>query len=356
MTKRAATVGLMLCATALQGCSAGLHNAPLDGPPPDRAVVLVGDIINNMKCDMLSFVRDNPMLATPGRTIGGTLTFTVDRSHAVEGGVTVGIPIATNVQIGANAAGKNGEVFGETISTPFVMRFDPADQSAGINCTPENRTVRVLEPGNPEPVQRTLSAPLLNLAELRRQLDVIEHGQPRVQFFRFNFKGSIVLTRSRGGGLNIKVLWINPTYTNNVSSSFKIDYEIGTDWERILKDAKVDAASPPTTSQWLARLPEGFRADVEANLSNAIARAPDPTMPATATATSIHRVPSQPTRASWLARIGACEARGIMDYDTRGVRVAAQSRERAAIDAKCSRDPASFPTPPHHGPAVITLP
>lgn len=217
----------------------GMTDVPVITQMPPRAVVSLADVVNNIKCDVQVFIKDNHLLTATGRDFGGTLTFTLDKSNSSEVGLKVGIPIATGIKIDANADRSNSVAYGETVTTPFVIHFD--EHASLANCG----SLRVVETnGVVTPMQ--LDKPILNLGALREQLQAVLPGEPRITFGDFQFSGSIAFTRATAYGGGVNVVIINPSASDKISADYKIDYKIGTNWSDIIKDAKFTMDDPST--------------------------------------------------------------------------------------------------------------
>ena len=217
-------------------------------PPMKPAVIELAAIMTNIKCDMLAFVTRNPALGPEGNTIGGVITYT--RTSVIKEGVgfTFGIPIEP-AKLGGEFNASDNVSRGQTVITPFYIAYDPSTKDSDLaNCADitANRPVKIVEANGVETPAR-LSSPIIGLGELRKQVEGIVTGQPRIYFTDYTFLGNVSFQRSLSGGANIDVIILKPSINASKDAGYAMSYEIGTDWKAIFAKFKirtsVDAAA-----------------------------------------------------------------------------------------------------------------
>jgi hypothetical protein len=233
MTMKGSIALVLTASIALSGCINGQRPAVMQLATGGQAVANVSDIMSNIKCDMLLFVRDNPALGKTGESFGGVLTFTIGRTKDAGGGVKFGIPIA-GAKLGGEIAASNKLAYGQVVKLPFHIDYLENGSFADCGSKVAARQIVVTDPDGSERAS-TLDGPILGLGELRKQIDGIVPGRPRISFTDLVFSGSVILKKSITGSADINVVVINPSISASVSSEYKVEYEIGTNWKAILK-------------------------------------------------------------------------------------------------------------------------
>ena len=222
----------MLVSGCLDGRKASLAELGNSG----EAVASLSDIMSNIKCDMQEFVRDNPKLGSQGKSFGGVLTFTVGRTNDASGGVKFGIPIAST-KLGGEVSLSRKVSYGQVVKFPFHLDYNEKEPLAECTSRIRSRPVLITTEAGYD-TQSALTGPILGLADLRRQVDLIVPGQPIVYFTDYLFSGSVVLTRSAKAEGKLEVVVVSPSAASTISSEYRIDYEIGTDWRAIYEKGK----------------------------------------------------------------------------------------------------------------------
>ena len=193
-------------------------------------VISVKAVVDNLKCDMASFLIDNNKLAALDETaLVGTVSFNLARSSIVSDKVEIGIPVAPEITLSGGLTGENLASAGQEMTMSFNVQV--SDLNALRECQDDDKLVVDTNLG-----KATLDRPLLNLKGLREQLATIRPDEPKITFKKFAYKGDLVLKQSREKALGIEVYFLKAGVTDKNVGEYKISYQI--DLKRVAKNGK----------------------------------------------------------------------------------------------------------------------
>jgi len=214
-------------ACALAGCAsapkppapkpAPVAALPGDGAPvATAAVVPVSAVVNQLKCDLGSFLKaqDKPSPDFTIYDVAGTLTFSLERSTA--GGWSMAIaPSATWGPISASANFGRSKSSSADTADDVVLKFDmasqpdPADDPHAQTAVDAGACQRGLGP----------DAHLIDPEALKSQIDGIVAGAPKVGFSTVEYKGKFLLKRDQADTNKISLFIISGSFPSSIRDS-----------------------------------------------------------------------------------------------------------------------------------------
>jgi hypothetical protein len=190
---------------------------PGEGAPlASAAVVPVSAVVNQLKCDIGSFLKaqDKPSPDFTIYDVAGTLTFSLERSTA--GGWSVAIaPSASWWGVSASADFGRSKSSSADTADDVLLKFDMASQPDPAD-DPHAKTA--LDAGA---CQRGLGpdAHLIDPEALKSQIDGIVAGAPKVGFSTVEYKGKFLLKRDLTDTNKISLFIISGSFPSSVRDS-----------------------------------------------------------------------------------------------------------------------------------------
>ena len=240
---------IVLAGVCLTGCAGGFTGGNRINTAALRSsdAVPFAEIVQNIRCDLQAFLTDSKDV--PAFSMGGLITATVSTNYVQTNGIGASVPVAPTLEIGLSAKRTNAQTFGLLTKQAIIVYRDAKAEGEAekpIDCTAYN------EAGDSRGSSATkLSGPLLNLREMRRQLEAIPKGSPHLRLPGFRITGSILLVKGTEVGGGIRVYFISAEAANTTSASYKIDFDLATNWKPLLTDyviAPPKAPEPPASN------------------------------------------------------------------------------------------------------------
>lgn len=226
--------GILIAGVLVSGCSAGFASKGRIDTAGLRSTDAVpfAEIIQNIRCDVSDFLRENDAVKT--FSIGGVITAKTTRVVGSGYSAEAAIPVAPSLSIALGGKASNEQTFGLQDSQAVVVyREEPA--SSGASTVP---WIDCSNPGN------KLVGPLLNLQGRREQMERIPTGNPRLRLPGFRIQGSIYLVKEAGSTAGIKVYVFSGGAETKNNSSYRIDFDLATKWKPLIADYEVEASKP----------------------------------------------------------------------------------------------------------------
>jgi hypothetical protein len=235
---------LVLGALGVSGCSGGFlgggDHIDLTPLKSDQAVPF-SEIVQNIRCDVQSFLQKNNNVKT--FSMGGLITAKTSYEAADGSSLSGTVPVATSISVALGAEHSSSRSLGIETKQPIIVYWqDPAPNEAAIP------TIDCTTGGFQKSLRQApkLSGPLLNLEGMREQMERIPTGNPRLRLPGFRVTGSIFLVRSKKFKGKIDVFFVSGGADSSRSNSYRIDFDLATNWKPIVKDYEIEAAKEPS--------------------------------------------------------------------------------------------------------------
>lgn len=234
---------IMLLSLGLTGCASDftsggrINTARLQSTD----AVPFAEIVQNIRCDVQAFLLEAKDV--PEFSMGGIIAATVTASNVQSIGGGGSVPVAPSFEIGLRASKSNAQTFGFLNRQAIVVyrdaKAEPQPENL-INCAAYGKDGESTSTAGTK-----LTGPLLNLRELRRQMNQIPKGSPHLRLPGFRITGSILLVKSSDVGGGIKVFFISADAASTSSASYKIDFDLATNWKPLLADYEIEVPKAP---------------------------------------------------------------------------------------------------------------